>query len=138
MNQPIYFPKIGFCESIGYGHRNSIVLLNLMQQELFYPFFHRKYQQASAVEGGTTEVSVGNSELYSYRFRTPAVFVANEYSDFHEIPPRGNHTVGVGGMICGDQNFHRDLPFRILITYSMCLPVPGRLRICRTSTPTQS
>ena len=82
MNEPIYFSKIEFCESIGYGKCSSIILLNLVQQELSYQVFRRKYQRASAIEGAKTEERVWDDEMYSYRFHAPAVFVANEHSDF--------------------------------------------------------
>ena len=82
MNEPIYFSKIEFCESIGYGQRSSIILLNLVQQELSYQVFRRKYQRAATIEGVKTEEIFWSGELYSHRFHTPAVFVANEHSDF--------------------------------------------------------
>ena len=82
MNEPICFSKIEFYESIGYGQRSSIILLNLVQQELSYQVFRCKHQRATAIEGIKTDSRAWNDEWYSYRFRTPAVFVANEHSDF--------------------------------------------------------
>ena len=82
MKKPIYFTKIEFCDSIGYGQRSSIILLNLVQQELSYQVFRCIYQRASAIEGVKTEEYFWSGNQYSHRFNTPAVFVANEHSAF--------------------------------------------------------
>ena len=44
MSEPIYFSKVEFIETIRHGNLNSIILLNLLEQELSYQVFKPKYQ----------------------------------------------------------------------------------------------
>lgn len=67
---PIYFSKIEFVESLGYGIQKSIMLLDLEQGELSYQVLKRKMRNMPAIEGLMTL----GSERYSYvyEFGKPA------------------------------------------------------------------
>lgn len=77
MNDPIYFSKIEFCESIGCW--SSAILLNLPAKELSYQVFKEK-GQSPAIQGMATEE--WNGKLYSYQTRHTAKWVSSEKTQF--------------------------------------------------------
>lgn len=80
MNEPIYFSKIEFFESVAYGLRESIILLNLPAKELSYQVFKRKYRNLPVIQGVITEEFGG--KLFTYDTRSSAKWVSSEKTGF--------------------------------------------------------
>ena len=79
MIEPIYFSKIEFCESIGYGNVSSIMLLNLFEKTLSYQKFDRKKQMPVIQE---IESEKWGDEIFSYTVSRPAKIIKNAKTDF--------------------------------------------------------
>ncbi len=79
MDEPIYFTKIEFIETIGYGKPDSLILLNLPERELSYQVFKYKYQ-SPAIQGVVTEE--WNGKLHSYESRYPAKWISSAKTNF--------------------------------------------------------
>ena len=88
MSEPIYFSKIEFIETIGYGNPDSIILLNLPEQELSYQVFKWKYQ-SPAIQGIETEEWNGN--LHSFDTRYPAKWIASQKTNFKPTLYKDDH-----------------------------------------------
>lgn len=79
MSEPVYFSKIEFIETIGYGNPDSIILLNLPERELSYQVFNWKHQYP-AIQG--MEVEERNGKLYSYDTLYPVKWISSEKTNF--------------------------------------------------------
>ncbi len=79
MSKPIYFSKIEYTESIGYGRRSSVILLNLVEKELAYQVFEEK-RQMPAIQGGGTKVLLGKEHAYNVSY--PARNIRNSQTEF--------------------------------------------------------
>ncbi len=79
MNKLVYFSKIEFIETIGYGNPDSIILLNLPERELSYQVFKWKYQ-APAIQGIETEE--WNDRLHYFDTRYPAKWISSQGTNF--------------------------------------------------------
>ena len=88
MSEPIYFSKIEFIETIGYGNPDSIILLNLPEQELSYQVFKWKYQ-SPAIQGVETEE--WNGKLHSYDTRYPAKWISSQKTNFKPTLYKDEH-----------------------------------------------
>ncbi|MBQ7302442.1 MAG: hypothetical protein IJW89_02530 [Clostridia bacterium] len=88
MSEPIYYSKIEFIETIGYGNPESVILLNLPNQELSYQVLKWKYQ-SPAIQGIETEEWNGN--LHSYDTRYPAKWISSQKTNFKPILYKDEH-----------------------------------------------
>ena len=79
MSKKIYFSKIEYRESIGYGNTSSIMLLNIPEKELSYQVFKWK-KQMPAIEGVKSEQ--WNNHVWSYDFAIPAKKIRNNKTGF--------------------------------------------------------
>lgn len=81
MSKPVYFSKIEYVESIGYGRRNSVILLNLVEKELSYQVFEEK-RQMPVIQGIETEIWFGKEHTYGVSY--PARIVRNSQTGFKD------------------------------------------------------
>ena len=81
-NKPIYFSKIEFIETIGYGKPDSVILLNIPTRELSYQVFDWK-RQSPAIQGVGTEEIFG--KLYDFDKRYPAKWISCGKTNFKPV-----------------------------------------------------
>ena len=79
MDKPIYFSKIEFCETIGYGNPSSVIILNIPTRELSYQVFDWKYQ-SPAIQG--IEAEKFNEQILSYDTGYPAKWITSDKTNF--------------------------------------------------------
>lgn len=81
MTRPVYFSKIEYIESIGYGRRSSVILLNLVEKELAYQVFEEK-RQMPVIQGIESEVWFGKEHTYDVSY--PARIIRNSQTGFQD------------------------------------------------------
>ena len=79
MSTPIYFAKIEFTETIGYGNPDSLLSLNLVEREISYQVFRWK-RLMPAIQGVKTEILAGRE--FSWDVCYPARVIRNEKTGF--------------------------------------------------------
>lgn len=79
MNEPIYFTKIEFVESIGYGEQVSIILLNIPEKELSYQVLSQR-QQSPVIQG--TTVVEWDDKYHSINIGFPVKWVSTDKTNF--------------------------------------------------------
>ncbi|MGN0537724.1 MAG: hypothetical protein ACI4M3_07090, partial [Acutalibacteraceae bacterium] len=81
MKEAIYFSKVEYKESIGYGNTSSIILLNIPEQELSYQVFEWKRQMPS-IQGVWLEE--WNGQTRTYDIARPVKKIKNFKTGFTE------------------------------------------------------
>ena len=79
MDKPIYFSKIEFSQTIGYGNPSSAILLNIPAREISYQVFSWEHQ-APAIQGIETEEWYGKT--FSFNTAYPAKLISSNKTNF--------------------------------------------------------
>lgn len=78
--EPIYFSKIEYVESLGYGIRKSVILLDLENRELSYQVLKPKRREMPAIQGIETFSVENYSATYDVSY--PARVIKNGKTNF--------------------------------------------------------